>query len=273
MEVDVRHKLISLIAVQALCLIAPAAWTQVQATASLVGHVADATGSPIANVKITATSPALQVQQVQATSDSNGDYQILNLPAPGIYRVQFEMQGFEIYVQNDVHLGIGFAGRVDAAMHIGAVTQSVEVSGATPVVDTVNTTNTSSLQLQEIVDTPRGLTMQELLPEAQGVSMNGRPDVGDSNLAQRQALVTYGLVLEPTMSIEGINVTTSHDEDTAVYFDSFSLGEIAFNSSGNNADVAFPGVDMVAQFKSGSNSFHGDAEYDVEKQPFQSNNV
>jgi Carboxypeptidase regulatory-like domain len=273
MEVDVRHKLISLIAVLALCLIAPVAWTQVQATASLVGHVTDATGSPIANVNISATSPALQVQQVHTTSDSNGDYQILNLPAPGIYRVQFEMQGFEMYVQNDVHLGIGFAGRVDAAMHIGAVTQSVEVSGATPVVDTVNTSNTSSLQLQEIVDTPRGLTMQELLPQAQGVSMNGRPDVGDSNLAQRQAIVTYGLVLEPTMSIEGINVTTSHDEDTAVYFDSFSLGEVAFNSSGNNADVAFPGVDMVAQFKSGSNSFHGDAEYDVEKQPFQSNNV
>ncbi len=273
MEVSVNKKSFSLIATLALGLFSAGAWAQVQATASLVGHVTDATGAPIPNAKVTATSPALQVQEVHATSDANGDYQILNLPAPGVYRVQFEMQGFETYVQEGVHLGIGFAGRVDAKMRIGAVTQSVEVTGATPVVDTVDTTGTSSLQLQEIIDTPRGVTMQELIPQAAGMSMQGRPDVGDSNLAQRQSLVTYGMVLEPTMSLEGINITTSHDEDTATYFDSFSLGEVAFNSSGNNADVAFPGVDMVAQFKSGSNSFHGDAEYDVEKPGFQSNNV
>jgi hypothetical protein len=273
MEVSVTNRSFSLIAALALGMSSAYTWAQVQATASLVGHVTDATGAPIANVKVTATSPALQVQKVQAASDTNGDYQILNLPAPGVYRVQFEMQGFEIFVQDDVHLGIGFAGRVDAKMRIGAVTQSVEVTGATPVVDTVDTTGTSSLQLNEIVDTPRGLTMQELIPQAAGLSMNGKPDVGDSNLAQRQGIVTYGMVLEPTMALEGINITTSHDEDTAVYFDSFSLSEVAFNASGNNADVAFPGVDMVAQFKSGSNSFHGDAEYDVEKPGFQSSNV
>lgn len=273
MEVDVRDKLVSVIGLLALGLSSAAAWSQVQATASLVGHVTDVTGAPIANVKITATSPALQVQQVQATSDPNGDYQIINLPAPGVYRVRFEMQGFELFVQDGVHLGIGFAGRVDAQMHVGAVTQSVEVTGATPVVDTVGTTGTSSLQLNEIVDTPRGLTMQELIPQAAGLSMNGRPDVGDSNLSQRQGIVTYGMVLEPTMDLEGINITTAHDEDTAVYFDSFSLSEIAFNASGNNADVPFAGVDMVAQFKSGSNDFHGNAEYDFEQPGFQSNNV
>ena len=246
---------------------------QVNASASLVGHVTDATGAPIPNVKIVATSPALQVKVVSAVSDANGDYQLLNLPAPGVYRVQFEMQGFQTIAQSDIHLGIGFAGRVDAAMRVGAVTQSIEVTGATPVIDTVDTTGTSSLQLNEIVDTPRGLTMQELIPQAAGLSMAGRPDVGDSNLAARQAIVTYGMVLEPTLDLEGINITTAHDENTAVYFDSFSLSEIAFNASGNNADVPFAGVDMVAQFKSGSNVFHGDAEYDFEQPGFQSNNV
>ena len=273
MEVSVSKKLFSLIALLALVFAAVSARAQVNATASLVGHVTDATGAPIANVKIIATSPALQVKQVQSASDGNGDYQIINLPAPGVYRVQFEMQGFQTYVQADVHLGIGFAGRVDAKMSVGSVTQSVEVTGATPVVDTVDTTGTSSLQLNEIIDTPRGLTMQELLPQAAGISMNGRPDVGDSNLSQRQGIVTYGMVLEPTLDLEGINITTAHDENTAVYFDSFSLSEVAFNASGNNADVPFAGVDMVAQFKSGSNNFHGDAEYDIERQGFQGNNV
>lgn len=74
MEVSVSKKLFSLISVLALGLAAMCAHGQVNATASLVGHVMDATGAPIANVKITATSPALQVKQVQAVSDSNGDH-------------------------------------------------------------------------------------------------------------------------------------------------------------------------------------------------------
>ena len=65
------------------------------------------------------------------------------------------------------------------------------------------------------------------------------------------------MLLEPTLDVEGINITTSHDFNTATYFDTYSLAEVEFRTSGNNADVAFPGVNMVAVMKSGGNSFHG----------------
>jgi hypothetical protein len=120
---------------------------------------------------------------------------------------------------------------------------------------------------------PMGGTMQEMLPLAAGVSMQSKPDVGDSNLAARSAIITYGVVLQPTLDVEGINLTTDHAADTAVYLNSFSLEEVQFKTSGNNADIAFPGVAQVAVLKSGSNSFHGSARGAYENPKWQSNNI
>jgi hypothetical protein len=246
---------------------------QQEATASIVGKVTDASGAAVPGAKIRATSAALQVPQVETVSDSNGDYRLLNLPAPGTYKVTFEQQGFQSLIRDGVVLSIGFAGRVDAALKLGEVTQTVEVSGATPVVDTVNTAGGATLQEEELKTAPRGTGVEDLFPMAAGVSTQGPPDVGDSQLAYKYSIVTYGVVMEPTLDLEGINLTTSHDESTAVYFDAFSLGEVEFRTVGNNADVAFPGVDMVAQIKSGGNDFHGDATFGYENPAFQGNNV
>src|SRR5580692_10191528 len=118
-----------------------------------------------------------------------------------------------------------------------------------------------------------GGTMQEMLPLAAGVSIQTTPDVGDSNLAARAAIITYGVVLQPTLDVEGINTTTDHAADTAVYLNSFSLEEVQFKTSGNNADIAFPGVAQVAVLKSGSNAFHGSARGNYENPKWQANNI
>ena len=152
-------------------------------------------------------------------------------------------------------------------MKVGQVEQTVEVTGSSPVVDTVNTSGGTTLQLTEIQETPKGLGLQELLPMSAGVSLQGKPDVGDSNLAARSAIITYGVLSEPYLQVEGINVTSSHDLDTAVYFDSFSLAEAEFKTAGNNADVPFAGVNMVAVMKSGGNDFHGDLAGRLGKPP------
>src|SRR6202011_3828793 len=144
----------------------------------------------------------------------------------------------------------------------------VEVTTSAPVVDTVSTAGAATLQQQEIAEAPKGLGLQELLPMSAGVSLQGKPDVGDSNLAARSAIITYGVLSEPYLQVEGINVTSSHDLDTAVYFDSLSFAETEFKTSGTNADVPFAGVNMVAVMKSGSNDFHGTALGDWESPSF-----
>ena len=101
-----------------------------QNSASLVGKVMDASsgvmpGSP------SGYSPALQVPQMTTTTDTDGTYRIVQLPV-GVYTVKFELQGFQSYVQTDIRLTVGFAGRVDAVMKVGTVSESVTVHGREP---------------------------------------------------------------------------------------------------------------------------------------------
>jgi len=247
-------------------------WGQSAQSSSLVGKVTDESGGAMPGVTITAKSPALQVPQMTTVSGVDGDYHLLELP-PGTYTVSFELSGFQTSVRSEVHLSVGFAGRVDVVMKIGELEETVQVSGQSPVVDTVNTAGQTTLVVEQLRNIPMGATMQEMLPLAAGLSMQSKPDVGDSNLAARSAIITYGVVLQPTLDVEGINTTTDHAADTAVYLNTFSLEEVQFKTSGNNADIAFPGVAQVAVLKSGSNQFHGSARGSYENSSWQANNV
>lgn len=250
-----------------------AVFGQALASASFTGKVTDGAGNVIPGTKVTVTGPALQVPEVSSLTDAEGVYTILDLPAPGTYRVQFIANGFETYVQSDVHLTVGLTGRVDASMKIGAVNQVVEVTGANPVLDPVSVTNTATLPEAEIRDVPRGLRTQELLTQTPGVGMSGPPDVADSNFGTRYLTITYGVVLNPTLNIEGMNTSIAKNPTGAVFVNSTGVAEAEFSPSGNNADVAYPGVDQEIILKSGSNKFHGNVMGEFENPSFQGNNI
>src|ERR1700736_969872 len=253
--------------------IAPSGLQAQNQSAGIIGTLTDSGGRVVPNARITVTSPARQVPKLIATTDEHGSYKFVDLPAPGVYNPTFEATGFRKVVQNGITLTIGFTAKLDASMTVGAVSEVVEVTTSAPVVDTVSTAGAATLQQQEIAEAPKGLGLQELLPMAAGVSLQGKPDVGDSNLANRQAVVTYGVVLQPTLQVEGVNTVTAKDADSSVYLDSLALAEVEFKTSGNNAEVGFPGVAQVAVMKSGGNTFHGDLQGDYENPSFQGNNI
>jgi hypothetical protein len=256
-----------------LGLAAETAWAQAGTLGNILGKAADETGGVLPGVTVTATSPALQVPSVTAVSDAEGNYRLRDLPAPGMYRVVFELPGFQTIAFDGVSLTAGFTARIDAGMKVSTVAETVEVSGQSPVVDTVSVAGVSSIQLERLEAVPLGLGIQNLLPMAAGVSLQGPPDVGDSQLANRQRIVTYGVALTPTLDFEGINSTTAHQGNTALYLDFYQVEEASFKTTGNNADVAFGGVYQQMIMKSGGNAFHGSTEGDYENKKWQSNNV
>ena len=214
------------------------AWAQAGALGSIVGKAADETGGVLPGATVTATSPALQVRNVTTVTDAEGNYRLRDLPAPGMYRVVFELTGFQTVAFEGVSLTAGFTARIDAALKVSTVSETVEVSGQSPVVDTVGVAGVSSITLERIESIPMGSGIQNLLPLAAGVSLQGVPDVGDSQLASRQRTITYGVPLTPTLEFEGINSTTARQGNTALYLNSFQVEEASFKTTGNNADVA-----------------------------------
>ncbi|HEX3662328.1 MAG TPA: carboxypeptidase regulatory-like domain-containing protein [Acidobacteriaceae bacterium] len=247
--------------------------SQVSAAAAIVGRASDSSGAAAAGIVVRLSSPALQVETLHTTTDEHGDYRLLHLPAPGAYTVTFARKGYLTEQRDGLHLQGGLVTRVDVIMLRGSLSDTVRVSGLIPVIDPVDTSANTVLQSQEIEDAPTGAGLQEVLPMAAGISLAGNPDVGDSNLASRAATITDGALLEPTIDVEGIDVTTNHDLDTAVYLDTYGLDEVQVSASGNNADVGFPGASVVAELKSGSNQFHGSLTGDYENPHFQSGNV
>ena len=80
-------------------------------------------------------------------------------------------------MRDGLYLPVGFAGRVDGVMTIGQVTQTVEVTGGNPVVDTVNTSTQTTIPLDQLVNIPRGANLQEMEPMVTGLNLAGKPDV------------------------------------------------------------------------------------------------
>src|SRR5881394_3201107 len=105
-------------------LISTAAHAQI--TASVFGVVRDSTGAIVPQVRVTARNSSTSFSRGVVT-DENGDYLITNLPV-GAYSVTFEKNGFRRAVQDGITLEVNDNARVDAALTVGQVTESVTVT-------------------------------------------------------------------------------------------------------------------------------------------------
>src|SRR4029078_9336742 len=109
------------------------------AQATLSGVVKDASGAVLPGVSVEATSPVLIEKVRSATSDSTGLYRITDLP-PGMYRVTCTLQGFTTVVRDAVDVAGGGVTSINADMRVGAVSETITVTGETPAVDVQTST-------------------------------------------------------------------------------------------------------------------------------------
>ena len=105
-----------------------------EVTAGITGTILDPSGAPVPNAKVTATDT---VRGVAYPTQSNpvGVFDLPRLPV-GTYDVKVEAQGFESLVQHAIVLELNQRARLDLSLKVGAITQTVEVTGAAPVLQT-----------------------------------------------------------------------------------------------------------------------------------------
>src|SRR5438034_5530949 len=247
------------------------AFAQSVSSGTIEGTVKDESSSVLPGVTVTETSPQLQVGQLVQVSDAAGNYKFVDLPA-GTYRLKAELTGFSTSIREDLRLTVGFNARVDLTLKLGAMEESVTVSGQSPVVD-VTSTAASVAFTKEILDTiPRGHDLEHSFAMAPGVTQ-AVADVGGSTMAQRQNLSSYGVASQPKLQVEGMNITMGADQNTPIYFNDNTLEEVQIKTSGNDAEVSVPGISMVAVLKSGGNTFHGAYAGAAESPRLQADNI
>ena len=247
------------------------AFAQSVSSGTIEGTVKDESNSVLPGVTVTVTSPQLQVGQLVQVSDAAGNYKFVDLPA-GTYRLRAELTGFSTSVREDLRLTVGFNARVDLTLKLGAMEEAITVSGQSPVVD-VTSTAASVAFTKEVLDSiPRGRDLQNIFAMAPGVTQ-AIADVGGSTMAQRQNLSSYGVLSQPKLQVEGMNITMGADQNTAIYFNDSTLEEVQIKTSGNDAEVSVPGISMVAIMKSGGNAFHGTYQASTESPKAQADNL
>jgi len=95
------------------------------------------------------------VREVVQVTDAEGQYRFVDLPA-GAYLLKFELGGFSTMIREDLRLTVGFVARVDENMKVGAMEESVTVSGQSPVVDMTSTSASVAFTKEILESVPRG---------------------------------------------------------------------------------------------------------------------
>src|SRR5437867_4047168 len=145
---------------------------RVTSAQAISGTVTDAPGSVLPGVTVEARSPALIEQVRTVFTDGAGLYQIVEL-RPGTYSVTFMLTGFGTLIREGIELTTGFTANVDAQLRVGAVSETVTVTGATPVVDVQNVTQ-RQVATREIIDTvPVAKSFQSLGVLIPGIVTSG----------------------------------------------------------------------------------------------------
>src|SRR5262245_33493058 len=118
-----------------LILIFPAlAWAQAE-TGNIAGVVRDPSGAVMPGVTVEAASPALIEKVRSVVTDGQGLYRIVDL-RPGQYTVTFTLAGFNTFKRDGIVLTTGFTANVNAEMKVGALEETMTVTGEAPVGDT-----------------------------------------------------------------------------------------------------------------------------------------
>ena len=233
-----------------------AASVSAQTTADIRGKVADETDAALPGVAVTATSPALLVPQLVSVTDTEGNYAFPALPI-GTYRLVFEFSGFQRLVRDEIVLRVGFTATINIALKVGAVEESITVTGASPVVDVTATTPSTSLNAQVLTEViPATRTLQDFLATTAGVQPGGRSDLGGGTPSGGSYSSVYGISGQITNLIEGVS-TRQGAGAPGTGPDLASLEELQVVAIAGSAEQALPGVAVNMIAKSGGNAYHG----------------
>ncbi|MBL8211781.1 MAG: TonB-dependent receptor [Bryobacterales bacterium] len=226
---------------------------QTAGTATLVGTVSDTTGAVIAGVKVTAVNTA-NAFVAESITTNEGSYYIPYLQ-PGTFRLTVEAQGFKKYVRDGIVLRTGEVPRIDIQLEVGAITESVQVTGAPPLLDTETAQSGQVLDGDLLVKVPvsqkRAIRMLFYMPGANAIG-------GFTVLGQRARAMGY--------TIDGINgkepgIGQTNGTDAQISTTQDAFEEVKLYTTGAPAELGHSsGGLMSIVFKSGTNQFHGSVE-------------
>ena len=227
------------------------------AQAAMSGVVRDTSGGVLPGVTVEAASPVLIEKVRTAVTDGNGRYQIIDL-RPGAYTVTFSLAGFNTVKRDGITLSGSGASVVDADLRVGALEETITVTGEAPTVDVSTTTRQAALSSDTIDALPSArsyVTLARLIPGTSG----GGDDVGGSQTQGVGGSVTVhgSRATDQRVMLNGINTMTLQAGGNigGQTPDMGSASEVTVDHTAVSAELPTGGVRINFIPKDGGNRF------------------
>ena len=229
------------------------------AQASITGTVRDTSGAVLPGVTVEASSPALIEKVRVATTDGNGQYRIVDLRA-GEYTLTFQLTGFTTVKREGVALEGSFTATINADMRVGALEETITVTGESPIVDVQSIRRQMVLDNEIISAIPSSRSYNnliQLIPNS--VNQAGAP----TDVQVVPGMVVFGgfggRSNEGRVNVDGISVGSAFNGAgvSSYIADVANAREISMITTGGLGETEGGGPSLNVLPKEGGNAIRG----------------
>jgi len=255
-------------------LIAAVVSAQDATTGAIVGLVRDSSGGALPGVTVEVTSPALIERSRSVVTDDQGRYRVTAL-RPGTYAVTFTLQGFSSFKREGITVQTSAASTVNADLAVGAVSETITVSGEAPLVDVTNTAQQTVFKQEVIQALPLGKNaglFAAVVPGATVAAAN--IDVAGTKNEQAQNFTVHGggIIVQLRDGLFVGSPLGGQNQDSSNIPAAIQEVSVQING-GLTAEAHGAGTQVNYIPKDGGNQFRGSFTADYGAGKLQSNNV
>jgi len=228
---------------------------------TLLGTIVDQSGAALPGVTVTAIETRTNVSH-NTTTNATGNYTLPNIP-DGIYNIKAELQGFKTVVREAVRLTVNSSIRMDLAMQVGGLEETVTVTGETPLLQTDRTDTGRTLESIQVAAMPLAYNrnFQGMMVTIPGAAKPHREHSEFFNSQDSLASEVNGQSrLANNVQIEGIDDNQRTGLLTLLIPPAEAIDQVSVSTS--NFDAEFgraAGVVTSITLKGGTNTLKGSA--------------
>ena len=252
------------------------------AQASITGIVKDPSGAVLPGATVEASSPALIEKARSVVTDGSGQYRIVTLP-PGVYSLTFTLAGFSTVRREGIELRGTFTAAIDAELRVGNVSETVTVTGETPLVDTQSATQQRVLGSEVVDAIPTSRMPSSLVELIPGITVTqgagnwyglGAHDVGGSVGDIVGIFAIHGGTFQDSrMTINGLSTGWGNEAFETGFTPNMSAIQETVVDTAASVENEVGGVRTNIIPKDGGNVFAGQMFASYTNEHFTSNNV
>lgn len=221
------------------------------------GAVRDSSGAALPGVTVDASSDVLIEKTRSVVTDDQGRYTVVDL-RPGIYKVVFSLPGFTTLERSELELPANFTATIDAELSVGALEETVTVSGSSPIVDVQSSQTTINLRREVIDALPTSRTYAAEGALAVGVRVSSQ-NVGGARIASQQRLIVHGAnAADNTIAVDGMPMMSFYSNgETQPNHNDAMTQEVVVQTVSPGAEVSGGGAFINLIPREGGNIFSG----------------